>query len=254
GAGLVCGSVQAAYTEGDLGAGNVITLQGKITNTNTPWSWQVGSDQKNWNTTKMEWLVTGAEATADFSGKGNIPVLDGYLTSMVASTVLGMHPVITMSGDGYKVTAGAGSVEQTAEVTAKGLTDANDPASEVDGKMTFKLVQGAVGVYTGADNNVYYLPVTLGGVAAQANTTNSNYRNAVNTANTNMQLADDWAAGPYTGRGVNFASSGTATASLGRKRTYSGFHSNIHSTRVTFPAATIPETWNATLSVVVAYQ
>ncbi|HCR3451305.1 TPA: fimbrial protein, partial [Citrobacter werkmanii] len=78
-AGLVSGSVSAAFTEGDLSAANSITLNGEITNTNPAWAWKTGADQLDWDTTKLEWKISGTNATADFSGKGDVPLLDGYL-------------------------------------------------------------------------------------------------------------------------------------------------------------------------------
>ncbi|MBC6501829.1 hypothetical protein GW742_10090 [Citrobacter freundii] len=253
-AGLVSGSVSAAFTEGDLVADNSITLNGEITNTNPVWAWKTGADQTDWDTTKLEWKVSGTDATADFSGKGDVILLDGYLTGVIPVTTVGVQPVITVSGDGYKVTANAGKVEQAAEVTIKGLTDAGDPNSTVYGKMTFKLVQGAVGVYTGRDSNTYYSPTTMGNVAAEASSTNANYINAINIANNNMQLSNDWAAGPYVGKKVNFTGIVDALGITGRVNTFAGFHSNINSAKVTFPAATIPESWEGALTVTVAYQ
>uniref|UniRef100_UPI00300E5228 F4 family fimbrial subunit n=1 Tax=Citrobacter arsenatis TaxID=2546350 RepID=UPI00300E5228 len=257
-AGLVCGSVQAAYTEGDLTANNAIKINGAITNTNPAWSWQVGSDQTDWDTTKLDWQISGKDATADFSAKGSVPVLDGYLSALVPAGGPGLTPVITMTGDGYRVTAGAGTIEQTAEVTAKGLTDARDPTSEVDGKMTFKLVQGTMIAHRLAGNNVVgaaFLP----GITSTSyhTTTNVNFKAALNKALDNTRLSTDWAAAPYvstTPSGVYGNATSFQFANGGSTNILGGFHSNINSARVIFPAATIPETWSAALGVEVAYQ
>lgn len=259
-AGLVSGSASAAFTEGDLAADNSITLNGEITNTNPAWAWKTGADQLDWDTTKLEWKVTGTDATADFSGKGDVTLLDGYLVNMAAQGGVGLEPVITIGGNGYTVTAGGGSMEQTAKIKVTGLTDATDTTSTVDGEMTFKMVMAASAGWKG-QNGHYLRVLTVNGQGQSyvppASSTHAKYLQALNKAVDNQKLSVDFATAPYASESVNTASVSAATAfwtNVASKLITAGIHSNINSAKVTFPTGTIPEKWDAALTVTVAYQ
>ncbi|MBC6501831.1 hypothetical protein GW742_10100 [Citrobacter freundii] len=256
-AGLVSGSVSAAFTEGDLVADNSITLNGEITNTNPVWAWKTGADQTDWDTTKLEWKVSGTDATVDFSGKGDVTLLDGYLVNMAATGAIGLEPIITIGGDGYTVTAGGGTMEQTAKIKVTGLTDVTDATSTVDGEMTFKTVAAlSAGMKA---NGLRPVPVNGQGqtYAPPASTTNANYIKALNKALDNQKLSVDFATAPYKDGKISTAiiqsSAGLWTAGSHELIT-AGIHSNINSAKVTFPAATIPESWEGALTVTVAYR
>ncbi|MGS0639389.1 F4 family fimbrial subunit, partial [Citrobacter sp. VF227] len=257
-AGLVSGSVSAAFTEGDLAADNSITLNGEITNTNPVWAWKTGADQTDWDTTKLEWKVTGANATADFSGKGDVTLLDGYLVNLAPKGGVGLNPVVTIGGDGYTVTAGGGTMEQTAKVKVTGLTDATDATSTVDGEMTFKLVMA---LSTGWSNLIRGITLE-GGVHNYVNpttTANAKYMAALNKAWENQKLSVDYATAPYAGATTVAPSTtdftpGQVFSNPGSGNITAGIHGNIHSAKVTFPAATIPESWEGALTVTVAYK
>lgn len=261
-AGLVSGSVSAAFTEGDLAAGNSITLKGEITNTNPVWAWKTGADQTDWDTTKLEWKVTGENATADFSGKGDVALLDGYLVNIAPTGAVGLEPVITIGGDGYTVTAGAGTMEQTAKVKVTGLKDATDTTSTVDGEMTFKTVVAAMSAWQFATNKAnYYSPMEVNGngqvYLPPVSTTNAAYLRAAQKAVDNQKLSVDFATAPYAALKPDFARVTKANVHWGlptQTLITAGVHSSIHSAQVTFPTASIPESWEGALTVTVAYQ
>ncbi|MGS0639372.1 F4 family fimbrial subunit [Citrobacter sp. VF227] len=259
-AGLVSGSVSAAFTEDDLAADNSITLNGEIKNTNPVWAWKTGADQTDWDTTKLEWKVSGTDATADFSGKGDVALLDGYLVNMAATGGVGLEPVITIGGDGYTVTAGGGTMEQTAKIKVTGLTDATDTTSTVDGEMTFKTVVAASAGWKGL-NGSYIRIVTVNGQGQSyvppASSTHAKYLQALNKAVDNQKLSVDFATAPYASESVNTASVNAATGfwtNVATTLITAGIHSNINSAKVTFPAASIPESWEGALTVTVAYK
>lgn len=252
---LVSGTVSAAFTEGDLVADNSITLNGEITNTNPIWAWKTGADQLDWDTTKLEWNVSGINATADFSGKGDVPLLDGYMVHSAATGVIGMEPVITISGNGYTVTAGATTVEQTAKVKVTGLTDATDNTSTVEGDMSFKLVQGAVIGWQGSNGDALIRPFKNNTIPGEVDSTKQNYRAALNTAVNNMKTSVDFTNAPYAGKKLDYSYvHDNLFASASSKFILSGYHGNINSAKVTFPSASIPEVWEGALTVTVAYR
>lgn len=261
-AGLVSGSVSAAFTEGDLAADNSITLNGEITNTNPVWAWKTGADQLDWDTTRLEWKVTGANATVDFSGKGDVTLLDGYLVNLAPKGGVGLSPVVTIGGDGYTVTAGAGTMEQTAKVKVTGLTDATDSTSTVDGEMTFKMVMALSSGWEEPGKHLIRGITLEGGVHNYANpttTTNAKYMAALNKAWDNQKLSADYATAPYSGAttvapSTTVFSPGQVFSDAIASKITAGIHSNIHSAQVTFPSATIPESWEGALTVTVAYQ
>lgn len=261
-AGLVSGSASAAFTEGDLAADNSITLNGEITNTNPVWAWKTGADQTDWDTTKLEWKVSGTDATADFSGKGDVALLDGYLVNMAATGGVGLEPVITIGGDGYTVTAGGGTMEQTAKIKVTGLTDATDTTSTVDGEMTFKTVVAAMsGWYANTTKIGYMRPIEVNGngqvYLPPGTTTNAAYMKAAQKALDNQKLSVDFATAPYAATAVDFTRVTKANVHWGvptQTLITAGVHSSINSAQVTFPAATIPESWEGALTVTVAYQ
>ncbi|MGS0639376.1 F4 family fimbrial subunit, partial [Citrobacter sp. VF227] len=260
-AGLVSGSVSAAFTEGDLAADNSITLNGEIKNTNPVWAWKTGADQTDWDTTKLEWKVTGGNATADFSGKGDVTLLDGYLVNVAAKASLGLQPSITIGGDDYTITNWPGSVEHTVKVKVTGLTDATDTTSTVDGEMTFRTVMASTIGYVNATQN-YLKLVSVEGVGQNwtppANSPNVNFQNAAKKALDNQKLSVDFATAPYATKSLDIASAPEAanvwSAGANRSQITGGVHANINSARVTFPAATIPESWEGALTVTVAYK
>ncbi|MGS0639381.1 F4 family fimbrial subunit, partial [Citrobacter sp. VF227] len=248
--------------EGDLAADNSITLNGEITNTNPAWAWKTGADQTDWDTTKLEWKVTGANATADFSGKGDVALLDGYLVNLAPATAPGLEPVITIGGDGYTVTAGGGTMEQTAKVKVTGLTDATDTTSTVDGEMTFKTVMAMnAGWFSSTAKVAALRPVEVAGngqtYLPPGTTTNAAYMKAAQKALDNQKLSVDFATAPYAALAPEMTRVTPTTGlwnTASQTQITAGVHSSIHSAQVTFPAATIPESWEGALTVTVAYR
>ncbi|HCR3451321.1 TPA: hypothetical protein ON570_005018, partial [Citrobacter werkmanii] len=174
----------------------------------------------------------------------------------------GMEPLITIGGDGYTVTNGGNTAEQTAKVKVTGLTDANDNTSTVEGEMTFKTVVAAISGYTNSSNTPRLAAQAVEGNNQKYSplSTNANYKRSLDKAWANQKLSVDYASAPYAGLTMADASiisavvPGEAIKNPVLTKITGGVHSNIHSAQVTFPAATIPEVWEGALTVTVAYR
>ncbi|HCR3451322.1 TPA: hypothetical protein ON570_005019, partial [Citrobacter werkmanii] len=174
----------------------------------------------------------------------------------------GMEPLITIGGDGYTVTNGGGTAVQTAKVKVTGLTDANDNTSTVEGEMTFKTVVAAVAGYQSGSFPSLYAQGVEGNnqkYSHPLSSTNADYVRSLDKAWANQKLSVDYASSAYaglTGPQINTTATppGFAFKGSSYKKVLGGVHSNIHSAKVTFPAATIPEVWEGALTVTVAYR
>lgn len=169
--------------------------------------------------------------------KGDVPLLDGYLVNLAPKGGVGLNPVVTIGGDGYTVTAGEGTAEQTAKVRVTGLTDATDTTSTVDGEMTFKMVMAASAGWVEPTKNMLRGIGLEGGVhdyTQPFNTANAKYMAALNKAWDNQKLSVDYAAAPYAGTATivpatNIFTGGDAFSNSTRTNITAGIHGNIHS-------------------------
>ncbi|WP_274877320.1 fimbrial protein [Vibrio harveyi] len=226
------GSANAAFVDTTAGGFNGnIQFSGTISDPAPIWAFEIPdatkNGVKNWNVNKSDGVASGSNTTFSFSTKPTYTLIHGFMKTTARIGGPGLTPEIKVGKVGSEV-----KLDGTEQVVNIDATDTAS-SSNVKGSLSFKAIGYIGGAYYDAATPKYFGSVK----AQQVLSTN---RADFNTAYPSV------AAGTST-----FAQAETLMASTSSQKVSGAYTVDIKDYSLTFPTATIPTSWEATVPVVV---
>ncbi|PSW24738.1 hypothetical protein C9J21_21910 [Photobacterium phosphoreum] len=224
---LAAGAANAAQTP----FSGQLDFSGVITDTAPVWKWEIPAASqtaaKGWTTKKDSGVVTGANTVFTLDN-ADIPFIQGYTPDVIGEGSPGLLPTITVAGNHV--------LTNTPEALDISVTGDNKADA---GTLKMTVTGGAAFGYSTADgfaSAVYKTPGALGQVAYNMISKNA----PAGAAPGDNDNAWVWAAEAISGKS-------------GYKDLVSSYATNLGKFSLSFPTASIPDAWTATVPVTVTY-
>lgn len=246
------GAANAAFVVSpDNNFNGSLDFNGTITDTAPNWSWEIPAAStalaKDWTAEKIKGIADGENTKFDFVSKGSIPFLQGVMTAP-GTNQPGFHPVITVAGTLFEAGTDGMAVQVVASGTKGGTAVAN---GTFDAK--FDIASALAGVWTDVEDGVTYSNNAYSGTTLGAKAF-SYLGDAVTKLAAEYPTVDMSAVTKFPAtdadrllEGVALGQNGTSIA----KSTTMALSSDLSNMSITFPTASIPDTWTASVPVVV---
>ncbi len=234
--------------------GGEIQFNGFVTDESPKWIWQISTPTQNWDVDTANARTENGQLFFNLRDKGSLPFLEGRLYEMAEYSGLGFTPEISFrsNGEPLQVISGGGT---TAQQFRASVPVRNHENGDVVGRLSFTLNQG-IAIATDKQNESLMIPSGIsllnGQTVTQVNTETlprelknrlsslllmvRNFGDGVTTANNNQVISQNVL---MDGRLMNFALS---------------YASTISDFELQLPTENTPDTWQATLNVMVTVQ
>lgn len=248
----VSGSAMA-WTQGDFNGS--VDIGGSISQEQSTWQWKVGNESADSINLKLADAVhSGSDNVWNNVGEKSYPILLGKTVSEYTGISSGMAPVITYSGDGFKIKYPADSAPEV-ELNATGKTD----TSKV-GTLTFKMNIFGLLNATRSSGEVYQLLADTSKAYGNGYLQNAGYVNTLSA-----DLVRDNVERILEGEMIDISSDAAPASGYAGPNHFNntglskiqGVYASeyvANSGTLTFPQNATPDDWKASLEVTVSYQ
>ena len=243
---FAAGAANAAFVispENDFNGS--LDFNGTITNSASNWSWEIpaasAASAKDWTVEKISGITKGDNLKFDFASKGNIPFLQGVMTAPV-SGIPGYHRSITGAGKLFEAGTDGMAIQVVANGTKSGTAVADgtfDAKFNIGSALTGFFAYGSEQALS--NNNAF-----AGVLGAKAFTYLSDAvaKFAAQYPNIDMSTATEF-PGTDTDRLLSYAGEPNPVGSV------LALSSDLSNMSIAFPKASIPDTWNASVPIVI---